>query len=80
MSLVALCVLSIREFWQWAVKHTFVTSPGQMACDSIALCGHMNYSGTAAIILGEKEIWMANDKYSWLRAISPRTHGPWCPC
>lgn len=54
MSLVAVCVLI-------AIYKTYlVTTPGQMVCDIIVLCGHISDRSTTSIIIGKKAIWMAS--------------------
>lgn len=36
-----------------------VTTPGQMACDTV-LCEHINDRSTVSSIIGKREIWMAS--------------------
>lgn len=54
MSLVAVCVLIA------ICKTHLVTTPGQMVCDIIVLCGHISDSSPTSIIIGKKDIWMAS--------------------
>lgn len=54
MSLVAVCVLIV------ICKTHLVTTPGQMMCDIIVLCGHISDRSTTSIIIGKKDIWMAS--------------------
>lgn len=55
VSLMAACVLYICELTV-IYKARLVITPGQVVCDSVVLCGHINDRSTTSVIIGKREI------------------------